>query len=157
MPNKKQEVKTWLAIYDIHYPKTDWATMEAADDFLAKNKVAGLILGGDQFDNEEISHHTKGKPIYRERAAYKRNTEGFRTKVLDILDDYGISEKVWIVGNHDRFEQDLIEEQPELEGVIERPRELELEARGWKIVPLGHCFKLGKLNVIHGEVLTGIG
>ena len=41
--------------------------------------------------------------------------------------------------------------------MIERVDSLKLEERGWKIVPLGHSFKLGELNVIHGEILTGIG
>jgi hypothetical protein len=34
---------------------------------------------------------------------------------------------------------------------------LHLEERCWEIIPLGHAKRLGQLNVIHGEILTGIG
>jgi hypothetical protein len=152
-------VKTWVVAHDLHYPEYSEKTWEAMIEFIKDVKPAGFIFGGDQFNNEEISHHTKGKPFYRERASYKRNTDGFERDILRSLDgalSKGVA-KVWIVGNHDRFEHDLIEEQPELEGIIERTDALKLEERGWKIVPLGHSYKLGELNVIHGEILTGIG
>lgn len=152
-------VKTWVVAHDLHYPEYSESTWDAMIEFIKDIKPAGFIFGGDQFNNEEISHHTKGKPFYRERASYKRNTDGFERDILRSLDgalSKGVA-KVWIVGNHDRFEHDLIEEQPELEGIIERTDALKLEERGWKIVPLGHSFKLGELNVIHGEILTGIG
>lgn len=127
-------------------------------EFIKDVKPAGFIFGGDQFNNEEISHHTKGKPFYRERASFHRNTTGFAQDILGPLErSLGKSERTWIVGNHDRFEHDLIEEQPELEGIIERVDSLKLEERGWKVVPLGHSHRLGELNVIHGEILTGIG
>ena len=152
------EPKTYVVAHDLHYPKTNWQTWNAMLDFIVNNNIAGFVFGGDQFDNEEISHHTKGKPIFRERGAYDRNTNGFRVKILDVLDNaLDGKEKVWIIGNHDRFEQDLVEEQPELEGSIERPKLLDIEKRNWKIVPLGHAYKLGKLNVVHGEILTGFG
>lgn len=149
----------YVAVYDLHFPKVDWPTWNAVQDFLKQNEVKGFVFGGDQFDNEEISHHTKGKPIFRERAAFKKNETGFKEKILkdlekNLSDD---CERVWIVGNHDRFERDLIECQPELEGMIERVESLELEKNGWKVVPLGHAFKKGHLAMIHGEVLTGIG
>jgi predicted phosphodiesterase len=152
------KLETWVVLHDIHYPKTDWSTFEAILEFINANKVHGCILGGDELDNEEISHHTKNKPLYRERASFKRNTEGFDKRILQPLERaLGRANKVWIVGNHDRFEHDLIEEQPELEGIIERPEALQLEKRGWEVIPLGHAYKLGELNVIHGEILTGIG
>lgn len=152
------KLQTWVALYDMHYPKMHWPTFNAVMEFLNANKVDGLILGGDQLDNEEISHHTRGKPIFRDRASYKRNTEGFNKRVLEPLERVvGNAKKVYVIGNHERFETDLIEEQPELEGVIERVEALKLEQRGWQVIPLGHAFKLGELNVIHGEVVSGVG
>jgi predicted phosphodiesterase len=150
--------KVWVVLHDIHYPKTDWPTFKAVMEFLNANRIDGCVLAGDQLDNEEISRHTKGLPFYRERASFKRNTEGFDNRILKPIEAaIGKAERVWIVGNHDRFEHDLIEEQPELEGIIERPEALKLAERGWKVVPLGHSLKLGELNVIHGEILTGVG
>lgn len=156
MANK---VKTWIWGHDLHFPHYSKKTWDAMLAFIKANKIAGFGFGGDQFDNEEISHHTKGKPFFRERASFKRNTDNFEQLILRPLEAAlpKDAEKIWIVGNHDRFERDLIEEQPELEGIIERTDSLRLSERGWTIVPLGHSYKLGELNVIHGEILTGIG
>ena len=158
MSKKSTEPKIFIVAHDLHYPKTNWPTWNAMLDFAINNSVTGFIFGGDQLDNQEISHHTKGKPIFRERGSYDRNTNGFRVKILDVLDKiFEGKEKVWIIGNHDDWEAQLIEDHPEFEGTIERTKLLELEKRGWKIVPLGHAYKLGKLNVVHGEILTGFG
>lgn len=151
--------KLYVAVYDLHYPKYNKACWGAVLKFLEHVEVDGFIFGGDQFDNECISHHTKNKPGLRERNAFKRDEVGFETHILAPLEARlgPDCEKVWIVGNHERFEQDLCEEQPELEGIINHAENLGLRERGWKNIPLGHAHKLGKLNVIHGEILTGIG
>jgi len=155
MANK---VKTYVVAHDLHFPEYCKKTWAAMMEFIKDVKPAGFIFGGDQFNNEEISHHTKGKPFYRERASFQRNTTGFTREILEPLEQsLKNAERTWIIGNHDRFEHDLIEEQPELEGVIEREHSLKLADRGWRVVPLGHSFKLGELNVIHGEILSGIG
>jgi hypothetical protein len=144
---------------DLHFPKYDKPTFNAMLQFISDTQPDGFIFQGDQFDNEEISHHTKGKPLYRERGAFKRNTERFKEDVLGPLEDAlpKKAEKVWIIGNHDDWEFELIEEQPELEWMIDRPSLLDLENKGWEIIPLGHVKEIGELNIIHGEVLTGVG
>ena len=97
MSAKKQQSGMWVVLHDLHYPKVNWGAWNAAIDFLANNEISGFIFGGDQFDNEEISHHTKGKPIFRERGAYERNTNGFRIKILDTLDKLLVDKtKIWI-------------------------------------------------------------
>lgn len=149
----------YLLMYDLHYPKYHAPTVGAAMAFLKENPVDGFIFGGDQLDLECISHHTKGRPLYRTRKAYTNDIEGFRADILDPLERVlpKKAEKVWIIGNHERFEFDLIEEHPELDGAIDHVKLLQLVERGWEIIPLGHRKKLGELNVIHGEILTGIG
>jgi predicted phosphodiesterase len=156
MPN---DVKTYLVLADIHWPKTNKQTLAAALDFLDENKVDGLVFQGDQNDFEEISHHTKGRPLFRIPGAYRRNLKTFDEQVLRPIEarlKKGC-EKVWIIGNHERFEQDLIEEQPELQDLVDHIHILQLVERGWEIIPLGHAKKLGKLTIVHGEVLSGIG
>lgn len=151
--------KTYVALYDAHWPKTDRPTLAAAKAFLDDIQVAGLVFGGDQLDFECISHHTKGKGLYRLPGAYRREIETFDQEVLTPIEQRlpkGAA-RIWHIGNHERFEHDLIEEQPELQGVVDHTKLLHLEERGWQIVPLGHSSKIGKLHVIHGETLTGIG
>src|SRR5271166_6176941 len=104
MPKTKKEIQTWLTIFDLHYPLHDMPTFNAAMEFMASNNIDGFIFGGDQFSNDNISHHTEGKPIYRERASYQQETDGFNKNILSPLDKVlGDAKKIWIVGNHDRF------------------------------------------------------
>ena len=150
----------WVAIFDLHHPLVHKPTFNAIKDYLKKNrdKIAGLILGGDQSDNKEISHHTSGKPLLRPPGSYKSNTIGL-DKLLQELEALlpKEAEKVWIEGNHEAWVTQMVERQPELQGTVERHLLLNLEARGWEVLQLGEAKNLGKLIVVHGEGLTGIG
>ena len=153
------KVEIYAVLADIHYPKIHRPTLKAVLDFLDKNKVDGLVYQGDQLDFECISHHTKNKPLYRIRNGYMTDIKGFEREVLNPIEKLlkPSCKKTWIKGNHERFEFDLVEEQPELEGVLDHVSHLRLVERGYEIIELGHCKKLGKLNIVHGEVLSGIG
>lgn len=150
----------WVTVFDLHVPFIHRPTWDATLDFIRKNPkdIAGFLFGGDQASNDEISHHTVGKVLLRPPGSYKRNTEYLR-KLLDDVEAVlpKEAERVWCIGNHDAWEDQLIERQPELQGSIERPLLLGLEGRGWEVIPLGEVKKLGKLAVIHGETLSGIG
>lgn len=146
----------YVCAYDLHYPKVDWPSWKALMQFLEENKVDGFIFGGDQMNNDSISHHTRGKPLLRSTGEYKKDEKGFIQKILDPLDAVLEGEKIWIQGNHDYWEQELIEHQPELDG-IQRQHAFELDARGWNFIECGDHYKHGKLTFIHGEQLTGIG
>lgn len=154
-----KQSKLWVFAPDIHYPEHNKEALRALIGFVKSNKVEGFIFGGDQFSNNEISHWNKKRIIFKSPGSYKRNSEGFDRDVLSPLETaLGSAKKVWIQGNHERFEQDLIDEQPELEGTIEHHKILRLAERGWDVIELGKGLKLGKhLLVIHGENLTGIG
>lgn len=148
----------WVVGHDLHFPRHDRQTVQAMLGLMRDIRPQGFIFGGDQFDNAEISHHNACKPLYQERGSYKRNTLRFDAEVLRPIEAImATGEKVWIIGNHDDWERQFIEQHPELEGWMERPGALGLEQRGWEIVPLGHAKRLGQLNVIHGEILTGVG
>ncbi|MGA7401141.1 MAG: hypothetical protein WBW38_14035 [Candidatus Sulfotelmatobacter sp.] len=152
------QVYRWIVAHDLHFPQYDRPTFLSMLALMRDIRPSGFIFGGDQFDNGEISHHNKQKHIYHERGSYKKNIERFDAEILRPIESImGDGEKVWIIGNHDDWERQLIEENPEFEGWMERPAALRLEERGWEIVPLGHAKRLGQLNVIHGEILTGIG
>ena len=161
MSKTQDQAGLWVWAYDIHSPKVDWPTFNAMMDFLEKNrgKIRGFGFGGDQNDNEEISHHNKSKILFRGVGSYARNTELFNTKVLTPIEAaLGAKvEKIWIEGNHDDWENQLVQEQPELLGTVERRKLLNLDRRGWVFISTGNVFRLGKLAVIHGETLTGLG
>lgn len=145
---------------DIHYPKVHKPSFNAMLDFIKKNKIAGFVFGGDQLDNAEISHFNKKKIIFREPGLYAKNTKGFERDILNPIEAVLPKDavKVWIGGNHDGpggWEHQLVEENPELQGTVERDQLYKLTERGWKVVPTGKGFEIGKVLVIHGETLMG--
>ena len=152
-------ISRWLWAYDTHHPKVSWRTFYCMLDFMDDWQLEGFGFGGDQFHNDEISHHTKNKPMFREKGAFKRNTISFERAILKPIEERlsKTTQRVWLVGNHDRWESDLIEEQPELDGIIERTESLRLVERGWKIVKNGRSFTNGKLICSHGDELSGFG
>lgn len=151
-------IKHATAVFDLHYPQVHKPTVRAIMQYVADTKPDIFLFGGDQFHFDCISHHTKHTPIFRTRRSYMNDIEGFEKNILKPLEkSLGKAQKVWIIGNHEDWEQDLVNESPELEGAIGHVRLLRLVERGWTVVPLGHRYKLGKLNVIHGETLTGVG
>lgn len=149
---------TWVLAPDLHYPLVHWPTFNAMMDFISKNEIAGFIFLGDMHDNAEISHFNTRRIIFREPGSYARNTKGFEDRILtpveNALTDAG-TVKIWIDGNHDFWCNQLIEEQPELKGTMERPLLYKLEERGWTVIPTGKGFDIGKLHAMHGETLKG--
>lgn len=149
----------WVLAFDIHYPLVHQPTLNAMFDFMKKNKskIVGFGFGGDQHDNAEISHHNKRRIIFRETGSYKKNTEGFERDILSPIESFlqPNARRVWIDGNHEHWERQLIETAPELEGTIERNLLYKLAERGWEYFETGTGFDIGKLHVVHGESLKG--
>lgn len=162
-PLKKSSRKTrfpqlWVAVYDLHYPLVDKPTWDALLDFVTANRIDGFLFGGDQFDNQNLSPHTRGKPLLRNRAGFLREVQGFDKHVLSLLENKLSkgAEKIYIIGNHDDWTDQFIEVNPEFDG-IQQHKLLRLEQRGWKVIPCGQHFRKGKLTFIHGEQLSGFG
>jgi hypothetical protein len=162
-------MKKFLALFDLHFgfengrigtSKVVRAThnislINVVKKFAKDFSPDILILGGDQLNCGPVSHWHKGRP---------KLTEGFRLKEeLDLLDKHiltpfdKIERKIWIDGNHERFIQDYLEENPALEGLIEPAEYLKLEKRGWECHEVGAIIKLGKLYFTHGDVILGKG
>lgn len=151
------EVLTAVSAFDIHYPETDFPTLNAIKAFLRGNKVGLFVFGGDNLHCESISHHTKNKPMYRSLGQMKHELDGFVRQVLDPIDKLlpRDCQKVWLTGNHEDWLSQMIEEQPELAGLLDFGKYLRLEERGYIVKPQGGHFKKGHLKWIHGDVLSG--
>ena len=114
-----------------------------------------FVFLGDQFsDNQNISHHTRGKPGLRV-TAFRADTEEFIAQILDPLEAAlpRNATKVYINGNHDDWVDQVYEEQPELRGQLDRSRDMRLPDRGWTVVQCGKAWRHGKLTFLHGETL----
>jgi hypothetical protein len=126
-------------------------------DFIRQNRVDGFCFLGDQFDNGCISHFNRKKPLNRPPGQFLQDQQGFERDILTPLEKSlpKSAAKVWIVGNHDDWESQFAEANPELAGLVDRTRSLRLRERGWKIVPIGRSYSLGKLTLCHGEWASG--
>jgi len=153
---KKTEL--WLAMYDTHYPLVHVPTFRAILDFMKRNKLDGFLFGGDQFDNQELSPHTRGKPMLRDQAGFLNSVRGFDREILRPIEALlpAGAQRIYLEGNHDHWTQQFIQENPELDG-LQQHKLLDIEKRGWKFVPCGQHFRKGKLTFIHGEQLSGFG
>jgi predicted phosphodiesterase len=152
-------IKRVLSIFDIHHPLADKGVILATLDYLRRERVDGIVLGGDNLDCGPISRHTKNKPLFRPRGQMKRDLDTFNAGILRPIEKLlpKGAFRVWLTGNHEDWAQQLIEEQPELEGLLDFPTYLHLATRGWKVFPQGGIFKYGHLNYLHGDVLPGTG
>jgi hypothetical protein len=123
-------VKRFISLFDIHFPHVDWGTLRAALDFMSRERVDGIILGGDNLDCGPISRHNKNKPLHKPRGQMKKDLDGFNAKVLRPIEKLlpkGAA-RIWLTGNHEDWAEQLIEEMPELEGLLDFPVYLHLQS-----------------------------
>jgi hypothetical protein len=152
---RKEASRLYVIGADAHLPKIHKPTRDAMLAYMSKNDIAGFIQLGDPDDNEEISHHNKGKARIEAAGKLSVNTEvcdhEFVSPVENILKKDAL--KVWFQGNHGAWEDQFVDLYPQLEGTIERHITMRLKQRGWRYIPCGESYKLGKVLFIHGETL----
>lgn len=118
-----------------------------------------VVCGGDMGNFASISHHSRGKARYKEGMRLKEELDLVKSLIIEPIDSYTRSrtKKIYILGNHEAWIDDHVEEYPELEGLISLASYLELEERGWEVVDYGESYKLDNAPVycMHGENTTG--
>lgn len=133
----------------LHDPKAFGAAYEFLKDF----KPDVLILGGDILDCGAISHHNKGAKRSTEGLRLLADAEECRANVLGPLEALKAKKQVYIVGNHEDWIEDLIEENPGIEGLVDLKPMLKLDS--WQVLGQGSYYDLGKLTFVHGDQLSG--
>jgi len=146
------KVSRTVILSDMHYPETDMASFGAALQFIQETKPQRIILLGDNLDCQAVSRHSKGKPGLREKGGLRRDLDGFNKHILTPLESASPkAERIIFEGNHEAWLQQLLEEQPELQGCLELPKLLDLAARDWQWVPQGETRFVGKVMFLHGD------
>lgn len=149
------DVKLSVLLADIHYPEHDKKAIRAAFEFIERNKkkISNVVIVGDGLDCANVSRHTKNKPRLRKRRGYKKDIQGFQKDILDPIDKMvPHATRTYICGNHeDWIQSDLLDESPELEGIVDVPIQLGLKQRGWKWVNCGEYIEIGKFVILHGD------
>lgn len=164
MPETAQ-LRRFVALYDQHHPYTIPAFFDQHNPkrltpvlkFLRDFKPHIVVHGGDQLDLDVVSFWNKGKPRLKEGSRLHHDYESYN-QVLDAVERVTphADTVYFLEGNHEARIQLLIDEQPELEGLIEVPKNLHLKEREYKWIPQRETAKIGKLYCIHGDWKNGI-
>jgi predicted phosphodiesterase len=148
--------KLHIVLADIHFPVHCRKSIRAVFQFIERHRanIESCVLLGDFLDCENLSAHTKHRPRLRKRGGYKADIVGFKRDILAPLDRLlkPTCRKTAVCGNHENWiESNLLDEMPELEGVVDIPVMLDLAAHGWRWIPCGGHIKIGNVTLLHGD------
>lgn len=153
--------KRFVALYDAHYPHCIPAYYNPRRpspifNFLKDFDPHILIDGGDALDLDVIAHWNKGKPRLTEGKRLKNVYDNYN-RLLDVRQKKLKSLKEWVYleGNHERWLSDLLDAEPQFEGLVEIETNLHLKERGVRWIPQRGHYKLGHLYFIHGDYKKG--
>jgi len=150
-PKVQPNIVRGIAFYDMHHPKHDqrlWNNLlRFAEDF----RPTAWVFGGDNMDMEPVSHWIGNKRRKIEGLRLCEDYESFNRDVLARVDALlpEDAERIFLLGNHEDWVEQYIDEHPEVEGFLEVRKNLNLER--WDVYDYGEVAKIGKLHFIHGE------
>lgn len=158
-------METFVALFDAHWgferdsqrhkvPLHDAKAISVAIQFIKDFQPDHVILGGDMLDCGAVSHHRKGKTGQLEGLRLLADSKDLRTAVIEPLERQVKGRLVYHVGNHEDWLQDVTDEMPALEGIVDITSLLKLSKK-WEVIPQGKTSKLGKLTFIHGDQIKG--
>lgn len=145
-----------LIISDLHFPYQDNKAITLALDYGKEKKVDCILINGDLIDFATISRHEKdwrSRNVIQEFEAVKVFFKTLRTHFPN-------TKIVYKYGNHDeRYEKYLYAKAPEIFDMPEFQLEIILKLGELKIdiVKDKRPIILGKLTVLHGHELFGMG
>ena len=145
-----------LVISDLHFPYQNNKAIETALQYGLDNKVTCILINGDLIDFANISRHEKD---FRHRSI---NDEfiAVRAFLVALRGNFPKAKIVYKHGNHDeRWEKWLYVKAPEIFDVADFQLEILLKLGELKIdvVKDKRPIKIGKLTVLHGHELFGMG
>lgn len=138
---------------DVHLNDKGYAPVyEVVKNFIKDFKPDIAYLLGDFADCCSLSHWNLQKRRKVEGKRHLREIEVI-DKELKFLEKY-CKKIVWIEGNHENWVEQYIDKNPELEGLLEYPKLLNLKKRGIKWVPWNTLHKVGHLYLTHGMYIN---
>ena len=151
---KVTQIRKGVCVYDLHHPyhnKRLWTNiLRFCEDF----EPDAFVFGGDNLDLEVVSHWVGNRRRKVEGKRLKKDYLRFNNEVLSPLDDIlsDDAERIFLLGNHEDWVEQYIDEHPEVEGFFEVRNNLDIGK--WDVYEYGEVAKIGKLHFIHGTYIT---
>jgi predicted phosphodiesterase len=145
-----------LIISDLHFPYQNNEAIILALDYGKEKKVDCIILNGDVTDFTNISRHERS---WKSRSIAEE-FEAVRVFLKSLRLHFPKTKIVWKLGNHEeRWEKFLYNKAPEIFDVNDFQLEVLLKLGELKIeiIKDKRPIILGKLTVLHGHELMGMG
>jgi hypothetical protein len=161
------ELKKIVAAFDTHFgfervggkkvPIHNIKAIEAMMAFVSDFKPDIFLHGGDGLDCGAVSHWNRSKRKSVEGLRLVEDAREARKFLIDPINDIlpSNTQKVYHIGNHEDWLEDILEEYPGLEGFVGVDEMLGLTEKNWAIIPQGGVTKFGKLHFAHGDNVGG--
>jgi len=153
---------------DIHHPYHDKPSIKAVIEFTEWFNPNRVVIMGDAIEMRAIDSWKQRQCNMKffEGKRLLKDYQSFRRDILRPIERV-ISkecEKVYLAGNHEHRAYWTVSKNPQLEGLIEPEKALNLKRRGWKWIPYIYTdtngntrkgsYQIGKLTVMHGLYLN---
>jgi len=142
----------FLAWSDTHVPYHDSKAVICALKVMEWFSPDEVIILGDFLDCSPVNRHERNNLKFREGKTLLADYK-VANNLLDVIQQ-STNKVTYLQGNHEIWVDKMIDENPELDGLINVEQGLELKARGIKYLPYNVPYKLGKLYFVHG-LFTG--
>jgi hypothetical protein len=157
-------MERFIALFDAHVgyerdssrhkvPLHDQKAISVAMQFAHDFKPDHVVLGGDILDCGSISHHRKGSVGQLEGLRLLAEAQECRETIIEPLEALAKGQLIYHIGNHEDWLQDVTDQMPSLEGIVDIRSILKLDE--WEVIPQGKASRLGKLTFVHGDQLRG--
>lgn len=161
-------MERFIAVFDSHYgtekkggrlvPLHDQRAIDCMLSFAQEFKPHHVVLGGDILDCGAVSHHNHGRPRAVEGMRLLKDAELAKAALVEPLirttAQSRRGRKIYHIGNHEKWLQDLLDKEPGLEGMVSAPDLLGLD-ESYEVHEQGEVSKLGHLHFIHGDTISG--
>jgi hypothetical protein len=156
-PLLKEGLTVGIVTPDLHVPEHDVKAHKAVCNYVEELQPNYWVDLGDFMNYDEISRHV-GKNIRTIIGKSLAKSNAMGNKVLDERQAaLGEGKYIQIEGNHDKRPEDIINENPVLEGIIEIEKALDFAGRDIDYVRYwtnGDMVKIGKSFFLHGRYVN---
>lgn len=158
-------IKDTVVVFpDIHFPNHDEKAFKCALKVIETIKPSAFLLLGDTIDGESVSHwqwaKKKRPPLEYQlpyiKAEIRAGNEGL-DRIDEVLDKVNCTKKQFTQGNHEKWFDHFVEENPYLSDYHSK-KAFRFKERGYKWADYGKVIKVfgSKLYAYHGGHYMGV-